>query len=300
MRNKSKQKNPFISVVIPALNEEKFLPLALESLKKQDYKNFEIIVVDNGSTDNTTKIALSFGARVIKELKKGAGAARQKGFLNAKGDIIATTDADTVLPPNWLSEIVKKFQEDENVSAFGGLWNLYSGTWFSKWAVKNFIFFVWKLDKKLLGGWSLPGCNMAVRKEDFLRIGGFNTNIKLGEDADLSQRLKSIGKVVLDPNFRVQTSGRRFKDGLFFALLTYAPNGLYRMIFKKHKFQKLPEIREEKCNVKRFVLSLVFSFLILFIIFYPEDIIFARKIIKNKKNIQKIYTIRFFKKRTIK
>jgi glycosyltransferase involved in cell wall biosynthesis len=282
------QKNPFVSVVIPALNEEKFLPKALESLRKQDYKNFEIIVVDNNSTDKTAEIAKSFGAKVVFEKNKGVGFARQTGFLAAQGEIIATTDADTILPKNWLSEIVKRFQEDENLSAFGGLWNLYSGTLFAKFAVKHFIFLVWKLDKFFSGGWSLPGCNMAVKKADFLKVGGFNVNIKLGEDADLSQKLKSVGKVVLDPNFRVQTSGRRFKDGLFWALFTYAPNGLYRMFFKKHKFQKLPSIRTEKPGFKRIVLPLTLVLIILITSFYPKDYILAKKVIRNKKVIKTI------------
>jgi len=290
-------KKPFVSVVIPAFNEEKFLPNTLKSLREQDYKNFEIIVVDNNSTDKTAEIAKSFGVKVILEKNKGAGAARQTGFLAAQGEIIATTDADTILPKNWLSEIIKRFQEDENLSAFGGLWNLYSGTSFAKFAVKHFIFLVWKLDKFCSGGWSLPGCNMAVKKADFLKVGGFNVNIKLGEDADLSQRLKNVGKVVLDPNFRVQTSGRRFKDGLFWALLIYAPNGLYRMLFKKNKLQRLPDVRTEKPGFKRFVLPLAFVFLILFSSFYPKDYILAKKVIRNKKVIK---TINLMKKGTSK
>lgn len=61
-----------ISVVIPAINEEKFLPECLESIRNQDYKGrYEIVVVDNGSTDSTVRIAKRFGARIVKYKKKG-------------------------------------------------------------------------------------------------------------------------------------------------------------------------------------------------------------------------------------
>src|SRR4029077_2365310 len=106
-RSHENPEQPRVSVVVPAYNEEKNLPLALASLLNQELKDFELIVVDNGSTDETPVIAKKLGARVIGENRRGVAHARQAGFLSSKGGIIATTDADTVVPPDWLSRIVR-------------------------------------------------------------------------------------------------------------------------------------------------------------------------------------------------
>jgi glycosyltransferase involved in cell wall biosynthesis len=111
-----------ISVVIPALNEERYLGKCLESLMRQDYHHsFEIIVVDNGSTDNTVSIANSYGVNVISEFRRGAAWARQRGFESATSAIIASTDADTILPVNWLSQIDLLFRENRILPVTDGL-----------------------------------------------------------------------------------------------------------------------------------------------------------------------------------
>ena len=95
-----------ISVVIPAYNEEQLLSKCLKSLTNQDFHlPFEIIVVDNNSRDKSNAIAQSFGVKVIKETNQGVVWARQKGLLQAQGEIIAQADADCYYPSNWLSLI---------------------------------------------------------------------------------------------------------------------------------------------------------------------------------------------------
>lgn len=109
-----------ISLVIPAYNETKYLGKLLASVSGQNFYDYEIIVVDNNSTDDTAKIAEQFGAKVIKENRQGVAFARQAGFARAQGDIIATTDADTVLPSDWLAKIAAKFGENPRLVAYGG------------------------------------------------------------------------------------------------------------------------------------------------------------------------------------
>lgn len=238
--------NPLVSVVIPVYNEENYVGTVLHSLLEQEFQDFEVIVVDNASEDATPEIARKFGARVIFEHKKAIGAARQRGALEAKGEIIAMTDADTILPKNWLSRIVEEFSKDEKLVAFGGLYTFYSGPLIARLISRYLAPIGWKLDKVLSGGsWNIPGCNLAFRKSAFMKVGGFKTNFCIGEDADLTLRLKEIGKVVLDPNFRVQTSGRRYISGFLRGTLPYAKNTLGRLFLKKHIQTPLPPVRKE-------------------------------------------------------
>jgi glycosyltransferase involved in cell wall biosynthesis len=263
------RKNPKISVVIPAFNEEKFLPKCLESLKNQDFKDFEMIVVDNNSTDKTVEIAKKFGAIVFSEKNQGVAFARQKGFLKARGKIIASTDADTILSQNWLSRIFEEFQRDESLLAFGGSCILYSGPFSAKLAARYFFPFLLRLDKIFSGGWNLMGSNFAVRKSAFLKIGGFNTNLKLNEDIEISHRLRKVGKVILDPNFKVKTSGRRYRHGLIFGLINYAPSTIFRFLFKKYdKFQNFPPVRKEESLIGKFSFPIISLFVFLFLLFH--------------------------------
>ncbi len=236
---------PFISVVIPAYNEAEFIRRTLESLQRQDYTNFEVIVVDNNSTDGTATIAAEYGAIVVHEPHRGVSYARQAGCEVARGSIIATTDADTVLPHGWLSHIVARFDADPRLTAYGGLYTLYSGTWFSRFTVPYIIRTLFWMSHALRGVWGLTGANMAMRYGAFKEVGGFNTTFQLGEDLDLGERLNQVGTVVLDRRFVVSTSGRRYRLGILRAGYHYLPHFIARIVFKKHRFNQLSAERTE-------------------------------------------------------
>lgn len=200
-----------ISVVIPAYNEELFLPNLLTSLKNQTFSQpFEIIVVDNNSTDKTAEIAKKFGARVIYEKKRGYAHACNAGFTAAKADIIARADADYVLPIDWLEKIWKSFEKHPDVIALGGpLYPLESHFW------ENIIYYpgivIWMYLLKALGrGFLFP--NMAVRKSAYIKTGGFNTKLQFGEDTEMCLALKRIGKVAFVPSIYIYTSIRRMRS----------------------------------------------------------------------------------------
>ncbi len=98
------------SIVVPAYNEAGYLGCSLTSLQHQDFAGpYEIIVVDNNSTDDTAAVAASYGVRVVHEPEQGVCAARQRGADVAIGEIIVSVDADTVYPPDWLSTIDARF-----------------------------------------------------------------------------------------------------------------------------------------------------------------------------------------------
>lgn len=108
-----------VSVVIPAFNEAEFLDACLNSLTKQTEPPDEIIVVNNNSTDNTVKIAKKYDVRIVNEKKQGMISARNSGFNKAKFDIIARTDADTILPPSWIKKIKNGFKDKDLVALSG-------------------------------------------------------------------------------------------------------------------------------------------------------------------------------------
>jgi len=297
---------PIFSVVIPAFNEEKFLPKCLESLKNQDFnEGEEVIVVDNNSTDRTVELAKKFGAIVFSEKNQGVAFTRNRGAMEAKGKIFVFTDADTILPKNWLSRIFDsmslkatespdteggiggEFEKDKELVAFGGSCEFYSGPISARLASKFLLPIFLFLDKFFSGGWNLMGCNMAIKKEAFLKIGGFNTSLKLNEDVEISYRLREIGKIKFDSAFKVKTSGRRFRHGLIFGIINYTPTTIFRWIFKKFdRIQIFYPQRKEESLVGKLSFPLFLIFIISFLFFHllNPKIVMAKNLIKNDLN----------------
>jgi len=206
----------FVSVVIPAHNEENYLLSCLESIKNQDYAGeYEVIVVDNASTDNTAQIARDWGAKVVYEGKRSPACARQKGAEVATGKIIAFIDADTQAPAHWLSTIVWRFLcEPETVVISGPYAYCDAGRIARIASYGNFIsIIIDQLFRKAFNkGSAVWGCNFAVRRSVLLEIGGFDTSIRFyGEEYELSLRLKKAGKGGIIPRLFVLTSARRLK-----------------------------------------------------------------------------------------
>jgi len=108
-----------ISVIIPVYNEEKYIEKCLHSLKKQSCKNFELIVVNNNSTDRSAEIAKKFTKKVLNCKKQGISAARNYGAQKANGDILCFIDADAILDKDWISKVAKSF--NKNADACYGL-----------------------------------------------------------------------------------------------------------------------------------------------------------------------------------
>lgn len=261
--------NPKVSVVVPAYNEGEYITPTLKSLLNQTYKNFELIVVDNNSTDNTAEVASRYGARIVKQEIKGVAAARQKGFFEARGEIIASTDADSVVPENWLAEIVRAYEKNKKLSGFGGLNALYSGPVTARAAGRYLFPLFWRIDKIINNGWNMAGFNMSVRKSSFIEIGGFNSELKMGEDIDLAKKLRTVGSVEIDTNLLVFSSGRRFNSGLFSGLMAYAPWWISTILLKQDKPFEFANVRSEKTPSSTFVyLPLGISVCVLIALFY--------------------------------
>ncbi len=212
---------PLISVVIAAYNEEYSLGACIESLKKQTYPGgCEVIVVDNASTDATAAIARRAGCRVVEEPERGYVNALSAGFSAARGDIIACTDADSVVEPDWLDRIYRTLSRP-GVGGCSGGFRFHDGPWWIR----------------LLGlfgrlNWHLAGANMAVWRHAFEKAGGFRRDVNMGADVDLGLRMKQSSRVVIDRTNIVSTSSRRFQCAFWETVLHYYANDLCLLVFQ--------------------------------------------------------------------
>ena len=202
-----------ISIIIPAYNEEKFLPDTLKSIQNLIRKPDEVIIVDGGSTDNTAIIGKSFNTKVITVEHRGIGYARQKGLEKATCDIVAYTDADTIVPRDWLSKIEESLSGPEVSAVYSGYY--VTNSWFIYWYFINyiqpFIFHIGYLLNMYFGG----GQNIAFWKNKGIKSGGFPVDFKSVEDFEILKRLKTVGKVIYRTDNFVNSSGRRGSEGFY-------------------------------------------------------------------------------------
>lgn len=229
-------KKPTISVVVPAFNEEKYLPRCLLSLKKQTYPPLEIIVVDNNSSDKTAQIAKKFAAKVVFEKKQGMAYARDAGFKMAKGEIIARTDADSEVPPNWLMRIVGIFKKNRRAIALTG-----TATFSDSHPLINFIsryiftatLYLFRL---FAGHHQLNGPTFAVKRKALKTISPCSDNPFCHEDMDLACHLAAKGEIIFDPSLVVLSSARRLRKAPLDLFLKYIFMGIYTFLIHRHPF----------------------------------------------------------------
>lgn len=203
-----------ISIIIPAYNEENYIGKTLTSIKNldRDAWELEIIVVDAQSADKTAEISTSFGARVIYAPHRGIGFARQKGLLEARGEVVAFTDADTQVPPDWLRKIIHALTQNGVVGVYGEYTVMDGPLWFRvyiNYCLRTLMRFVH------LFGVDMPGGqNIAFWRKKGIEAGGFPVDFQSVEDFEIIKRLKRVGKVVYSTSHPVFSSGRRGKEGI--------------------------------------------------------------------------------------
>ncbi len=214
-----------VSIVIPAYNEEKMIQKCLGSLVAQKTQQaFEVIVVDNNSTDKTYEIVQRYkdklNVSVIKETTKGRGAARSTGFKHAKGNIILSTDADTILPSNWIEKMTHAFKNPQ-VAAITGTCKINDCSRFINFIFNIFQPFSMIFYRIVFGYFWLSGFNSGIRKETYEKSGGFNRKLNALEDVEIAKKIKPFGKIKFIYTTPVTFSGRRFKKGFIKGLLSY-------------------------------------------------------------------------------
>ena len=195
---------PFVSIVVVTKNEERHIKDCLESLMRLEYpkEKHEIIVVDGNSTDKTREIVKEYLAKLIIDKEGGLANSRNIGIQAAKGDYIASTDADCVVKKDWLKILVKSIQEaPEDVVAVGGpnlifkndppfakLVGYMQETFFASGGAPQS--YKIKENKYVFG---IPNCNVLYKRAILIEVGGFDNSLDIGEDAEINARLTKRG-----------------------------------------------------------------------------------------------------------
>ena len=175
-----------VSIVITTKNAEEFIADCIKSVINSNYikegKEIEIILVDNYSTDKTVEIAKSLGAKTFLKGPERS-AQRNYGVEQASGEIVGILDADMTLSENVISECVEIFENDENIKALYIPEKIFGEGFFNK--VRNF-------ERSFYNATVIDGLRF-FRKDDFLKIGGFDASLFAAEDWDLDRRMKTSG-----------------------------------------------------------------------------------------------------------
>lgn len=191
--------SPFVSIVVPAYNEEKHIESCLKSLRNQNYDPslLEIILIDNGSSDRTVEKAKGL-AHIIKVIPDiNVGAVRNRGVSIAQGEYVAFIDADCIAPPDWIRNALDLLASQQ-LSAVGGGCDLdRNAAWIER---------LWLLEQP--HGKSVPkefiGCAIVANKTAFEKVRGFSEDVTSGEDTQLSMDLRKHDlKIAMSPMVNV-------------------------------------------------------------------------------------------------
>jgi len=220
-----------ISVIIPTYNEENHISECLDSLSTQTYQDYEVIVVDDGSTDKTVSIIKSKRIKVLSQEHLGAGSARNLGSKNAKGEILVFIDADMIVSQNYLEQISKPIIEGNSKGTF--TINEVVLNYHNIWA-KLYNWEYIKEKTKLRIPSDHPNTAKvfrAILKSEFDRVGGYD-EVGYGEDWTLSKKLKfnatSTSALVLHKN--PSSLCQVFHQSSWIATRPYKMGGLGRII----------------------------------------------------------------------
>ncbi|MBI3582432.1 MAG: glycosyltransferase [Nitrospinae bacterium] len=309
-----------ISVVIPVYNAEKTILRCLESISSQilpcpplakgdEGGSFEIILIDNNSTDNSVQLIKDFiskneglNIKLIHELKQGSCAARNKGARIAKGKIIVNTDPDCVADKGWLRDIISSF-DDNSIGAVAG--NIYG---FNPQGIIEKFLSIFTLrgigEQRIFDSYNLftggfATANLSVKKDVFERIDGFDENINIfGEDHDLCARIYKAGyKIKAVPNaviYHIHRGDLRglarqsFHFGIAHSVLLkkHFPKGLFielpRVTYIKEKFGVPLWINLNSLDKKLFFIFLAGYFIPTILILVPFYFLYHASDIKRR------------------
>lgn len=190
-----------ISLVIPAFNEARYLPRLLETVRASvDASGFapdriEIIVADNGSTDDTRSIAAAYGCRVVDAVPRVIGAVRNSGARAARGRILAFIDADSQLHPGTVGAIERFFEDSTRIVGVSGVVPERDSPGIkATWCLLASISILLGFARPLSWGECVPSGVVCCRREDWDAVGGYSEQVLSAEDARFLMALKRLGR----------------------------------------------------------------------------------------------------------
>ena len=187
---------PFISIIICSYNGSATIRETLVEIAKLNYKNYEVIVVNDGSTDNFLNVVKEFPVTLFSTENKGLSSARNTGLFNANGEIIAYIDDDAYPDSDWLNYIAYAYANSDH-AAIGGPNIVPPDVGFISTCVANapggpvHVLITDEIAEHI------PGCNMTFRREALLKIGGFDPQFRsAGDDVDVCWRIQQSGETI--------------------------------------------------------------------------------------------------------
>ncbi len=210
---------PKVSVIIPVYNGARTLRQCLGSVLTQTYSNYEVIVVNNNSTDGTEGIINEFAAtdariKYVFEGYRSRGAARNAGIRAAPGEIIAMTDSDCIVPANWISELIKPIVSENEIAVMGLEEDVIDNYWTRNTQEASEKYVQRNLEGKYIA--HLDTKNFAIRAP-LIKMMMFDPQLRAMEDFDLFLRLREFLKVRFVPLVKV---GHHHKDSFVKVLRT--------------------------------------------------------------------------------
>ena len=188
---------PYVTVIVPVYNEESCIEDCILSLRNQDFKPLEILVVDDGSIDDSVKICERLGINVLRQHHRGPGAARNLGARNAKGNILVLIDADMVFDSDYITRLVAPIIRGEAIATCH--WNETVANWENPWA-RCQTWFLGRLDRRRqpLEVPAEQTVYRGVQKKFFLESCGFAEDEGRGDDSSIARRTSVFSTAVPD------------------------------------------------------------------------------------------------------
>lgn len=256
---------PLVSIIIPAKNAQATIKKCIDSIVRQSYKNYELIVVNDGSTDKTAQILADYPqARVLTTPGTGPSKARNTGIAQAKGEFVAFTDADCVVDYHWIEELLRGFINEQISGTGGSQRSPEDDSWFGK-KVQDFLSIFGFISGYMKSGPKMrltnhnPSCNVMYRKSILVESGGFLAGLWPGEDVELDYRIKKKGYLLM---FNPQA-----------VVYHYRPNSLGKFCVMMYKYGWAQGFLVRKYGIFRMIQVLPILALISFILllsFYSQ------------------------------
>jgi glycosyltransferase involved in cell wall biosynthesis len=260
----------FVSIIIPVYNAEKTVGDCLKSVFTSEYKNFEVVLVDDNSTDDSLSIATPYHCKVVRMKENvGPAGARNRGAEASRGEILFFLDSDIIIERNTIEQTVRSFQGRLNISALFCSYqkNTVSSNFYSEY--KNFVHH-YTHQNSLEDAATFCGGFGAIKREPFFKFGGFDENYRSLEDMEFGYRLHEAGcEIYLNKQIQVThcknyTFVTLIKSDVLNRAIPWTNLMLHRKIFRSDLNVKINN-----------VLSVPVAFLVLFnlplIYFLPKS-----------------------------